>query len=595
MQLRAEGIEVALEGWPRLTAELRGGSPFRLGPVEVAVPEAKLPGIAGWSIANRSDEPVRVRSVSLVFRVESAPAAPLRMLRNGYQSWTPSGVATFGIDTDPSRAPGSFELVRAAHHADQAVAAPGELRSEWVTVVEGADGRVLVGFAGGNTHDGTLRLRPAGPSGPAGPEAGSAPQLLAEAFLGGARLNPGEERALHRLIVLGDGTADARAADLLAGWAAEVGRLGRARTGAPFQVGWCSWYQYFHDVSERDLKANLALATDWPFDVFQLDDGYQAAIGDWLETNDRFPTPIDGIAAAITAAGRSPGIWIAPFIVAPDSEVATMHPDWLAHRSNGEPLPGILNPAWGGGRGGLMWTLDTTHPEVRGHLRDVGAALVEAGYEYVKLDFTYAPSFDGRWFDDSMTPAERVRAGYGAVRAGAGEETFILGCGVPLSNVVGLVDGCRIGPDVAPTWDGQPGPAVMSGYEGSMPATRHALRNTFVRSFLHRQVWLNDPDCVMLRRSGTSMSAEAVEGWARAVGVSGGMVLVSDDLSLLDAQAAALLDEVVAMGRASDAAAIAGSPAICSDVMDQPEPTRLETGRLHLRIDPASGRSAPPS
>ena len=70
--------------------------------------------------------------------------------------------------------------------------------------------------------------------------------------------------------------------------------------------------------------------------------------------------------------------------------------------------------------------------------------LVAMGFDYLKLDFTFAPAVDGRWHDPTRTPAERFRAGYAAIRRGAGDGTFVLCCGVPLPTVEGLVDGCRI-------------------------------------------------------------------------------------------------------------------------------------------------------
>ena len=83
----------------------------------------------------------------------------------------------------------------------------------------------------------------------------------------------------------------------------------------------------------------------------------------------------------------------------------------------------------------------------------------------------------------------------------------------------------------------------------------NAWRNTLSRSFLHRRLWLNDPDCLMLRTDRTELEPEQMRAWALAVGVSGGMALVSDDLALLGADARALLDEVVALGREADARA----------------------------------------
>ncbi|HEX6570101.1 MAG TPA: glycoside hydrolase family 36 protein, partial [Acidimicrobiales bacterium] len=330
----------------------------------------------------------------------------------------------------------------------------------------------------------------------------------------------------------------------------------------------------------------------WPFEVFQLDDGYQAAIGDWLTPNGDFPSGLPGVAEAIVAAGHRPGVWLAPFLAAPDSGLAADHPDWLARTADGaHPRRAWWNPDWGGGGDGFLYALDTTDPAVLAHLEDLAAALVAMGFTYLKLDFTFAPSVDGRWRDPTRTPAERVRAGFDAVRRGAGDDPFVLGCGVPLANVVGLVDGCRIGQDVAPRWALSPADEIVPGYLGIQPSTQHAYVNTATRSFMHRRLWLNDPDCLMLRTADTALSPEAARTWARAVGVSGGMVLVSDDLALLDAGSRRLLDETVALGRASDEAVRAGRPVVVPDLLDAARPRRLEGGGRRLTVDPETGAS----
>ena len=526
-----------------------------------------------WSLANRSDVPVAVDAVAVVARLDPV-LEPLRMLRQGYQSWSPTAVATFRVDQDGSRAEGVRSLPIGMHHADWAPSEVDELRSELVTALRDDAGAVVVaGFLGGWEHDGTFRLRPAR-------DGGGGIELWIEAFLGGAVLAPGERRELHEVtIAVGQGDP----ASLLEAWAGALGSAAEARTTAPYQVGWCSWYHYFHGVTEADLRSNLALANRWPFDVFQLDDGFQAAIGDWLDTNDKFPTPIDGLAAAIAAEGRTPGIWIAPFLAGATSEVAVAHPDWLAtHLPTGRPLVGMVNDGWGG----AVNTLDTSNPEVLEHLEGVARALVEAGYPYIKLDFTFAPSMLGGYVDRSRTPAQRVRAGFDAVRRGAGEDTFLLGCGAPLGSTVGVVDGMRIGADVAPWWHPQPDQYRPPGHLGGEPATVNAWRNTLSRSFMHRRLWLNDPDCLMLRAERTKLEPEQMRAWALAVGVSGGMALVSDDLALLGPDARSLLDEVVALGREADAGA---HPPRCLDLMEVDPPTRLATATVELVGDPDDG------
>jgi alpha-galactosidase len=495
-----------------------------------------------WNVTNRSPLPVRVRSVRLVFDMHRFVGAP-RVFRNGYQSWSSSDVATFGTARDPSFSADN-PFFQAAHHADaETVANEYELRSEWVTIIgDDSDQKLLVGFVGSGNHDGTLRLTH-------GVEGDT--ELHVEAFLGGIELAPGESRQLDP-IVLATGT-DEHA--LLAEWADEVATAARARRDAEFQVGWCSWYHYFDDITEEALRANLAMAAEFPFDVFQLDDGYQAAIGDWLDTNDKFPSGLPAVAAAIRDAGYRPGIWLAPFLAAPDSQIAREHPDWLAQFRPGKPLKAWVNPSWGG----FMYALDTSNPEVLAHLESVGRALRAMGFSYLKLDFTFAPSFDGIWHDRRMSPAQRVRAGFKAIRRGAGEDAFILGCGVPLAHVVGVVDGNRIGPDVAPLWEPAPETEVIAGYLRTQPSTKYAQDATRLRQFMHRRLWLNDPDCLMLRTKETRLTEEQVREWAATVAASGGMVLVSDDLSLLGDDAKALLSETIAIAKRRDSSSAAAS------------------------------------
>jgi len=454
--------------------------------------------------------------------IDAGPAGDEPMVwRHGYQSWSPSGWARLGVDTDPTASP-AVSLVRSMHHADPAVVEdPLTLRSEQVVVVRGADGAEQVfGFDAGTEHDGTFRVS----------------------------LRDGRISIAVDAVSTAEPVHAVARYDSLDAWAASQ----PGRVHAPYQVGWCSWYHWFHSITEDALRRQLELAADWPFEVFQLDDGFQAHIGDWLETNDKFGSSMPRIASLIADAGRTPGIWLAPFLVSPASRVAQEHPDWLVvHEPTGRPLMGGYNDAWGG----LVGVLDTTRDDVLDHIAGVARSLVDMGFPYLKLDFTYAPSIPGAYADPSRTPAQRVRAGVEAVRRGAGETTFLLGCGMPLAQGVGLVDGMRIGPDVAPHWAPKPQPWEGEGYVEVAPSTESALKATIARQFMHRRLWLNDPDCLMLRTSQTELTPRQVQAWARAVGESGGMALVSDDLALLGPEARALLDEVIETGRAADAAA----------------------------------------
>jgi alpha-galactosidase len=97
----------------------------------------------------------------------------------------------------------------------------------------------------------------------------------------------------------------------------------------------------------------------------------------------------------------------------------------------------------------------------------------------------------------------------------------------------------RISPDVAPDWHPQlftPAIAPLLRPEMDFVSTRNAIRNIINRAPFHRRWWLNDPDCVLVRDHDTRLTEPEVRSLASAVALSGGMLLVSDDLSRLRAE-----------------------------------------------------------
>jgi alpha-galactosidase len=127
--------------------------------------------------------------------------------------------------------------------------------------------------------------------------------------------------------------------------------------------------------------------------------------------------------------------------------------------------------------------------------------------------------------------------GLEAIRRGAGEATFLLGCGCPFGPAIGIVDAMRIGPDTAPSWNpyfhwlGWARPLIKSN--PSVPALRNALRHTLNLSSLQRKWWWNDPDCLLVRDADSQLSEAEVHSAVTLTGLSGGMLVSSDDLHLV--------------------------------------------------------------
>ena len=340
----------------------------------------------------------------------------------------------------------------------------------------------------------------------------------------------------------------------------------RADVSAPFQRGWCSWYHYFHAITEDALRANLksleAMRSEFPLDVIQLDDGFQSALGDWDTTNDKFPGGLKKIAGEIRAAGFQRG-----HLDRAVSRCARLAPDDRASRLVHHARRAAANrfaPATI--RTGPRATTSSRTRSTRAirrfvaHLRHLFAKLTrDFGYSYLKLDFLYAAAAPGRRHDPGLTRGETLRHGLEAIREGAGDDAFILGCGCPLGQAVGVVDGMRIGPDVSPFWG-----STASG--AGDPSTVYALDAIIARSFMHRRLWLNDPDCLMLRARETRLTADERAALAATIVASGGMLIISDDMSLLDAEAGKLFRAVSQIAAEIDSNAMS-EPVLALDLM----------------------------
>jgi alpha-galactosidase len=474
--------------------------------------------LARASVANRGGVPLHLDTVRFALITGFEPSAPARFFKHGYQSWSASGSRTVGAERTHPR--DSMPRIIRLSHQSEAVRppdAPEACTSEIFTIVECGGEYALAGFIDGASSLTTLTVL-------------SPDQILARALMDGVELASGATREVAPFYFTRSRDKSAR---LAARWASRIGEAMNARRDAPFQRGWCSWYHYFHAITEEAMRSNLAalsaMRSEFPVGVVQLDDGFQAALGDWDRTNPKFPGGLARLADEIRAAGFEAGIWTAPFLAARDSRLMSEHPQWfIRHDESGQPLRAAYNPNWTMHEDKFAYALDPSHPDFRAHLEALFHKLVhEFGYSYLKLDFLYAAAAEGLRHDPGLTRAQTLRRGLEAIRGGAGGDAFILGCGCPLGPAIGIVDGMRIGPDVAPYW---------GGADSTDPSTVHALDAIIARSFMHRRLWLNDPDCLMLRARETKLTRDERLALAAVISGSGGMLLISDDMALLGAE-----------------------------------------------------------
>ncbi|MBW2091089.1 MAG: alpha-galactosidase, partial [Deltaproteobacteria bacterium] len=224
----------------------------------------------------------------------------IKMFQHGFQSWTPSQVvpATSGQQYPRLK---SFALM--SHFVDSPFWGRKDgLISSLFTVLKrsGTAAATLFGFTSQKTGLGELFLQNTG-----------SPFLFSHLDYGGKQLRPGETLAGESLCILhGD------VKTILEQYAVELGKLMGARLKEESPVGWCSWYEFYTKVTEKNLIEYVCALAEHPglgVEVVQLDDGYQAAVGDWFSLKRKFPSGLKALTEKIHDTGFKAGIWLAPF------------------------------------------------------------------------------------------------------------------------------------------------------------------------------------------------------------------------------------------------------------------------------------------
>lgn len=287
-------------------------------------------------------------------------------------------------------------------------------------------------------------------------------------------------------------------------------------------TGWTSWYNYYTGITEEIIIDNLEAfsSRSIPIDIFQIDDGYQDAVGDWLIINEKFPRGMKFIADSIKGRGYKAGLWLAPFICEKRSRLYKEHNSWLLRHENGEPVKAGFNPGWSG----TFYVLDFYNRSVRDYLKAVfDTVLEEWGFEMVKLDFLYAAALLPRKY---KTRGQIMHEAMKFIREIV-EDRIILGCGVPLGPSFGLVDYCRIGSDVALKWEDK---LLRSLNYRERVSTINSLRSTIGRRHLNGYPFYNDPDVFILREKNNTLTKEQRNTLCILNLIFGGLVFTSDNI-----------------------------------------------------------------
>jgi hypothetical protein len=208
------------------------------------------------------------------------------------------------------------------------------------------------------------------------------------------------------------------------------------------------------------------------------------------------------------------GIWYMPFSGDADTKWFADKQELFVKAANGS----VYNAEWGGN------PLDMSNPAARKYTEELARTICrDWRYKYIKIDGLWNGSATAQKYinteynddkigesklsDSSITHLQAYRMGLKAVRKGAGEDVYILGCNSPqnmrsFSGTFGLVDGMRIGPD-----NGVNYPGILRG---------PVFGGRFY--FLHNRVWQNDPDPLYVRDVLPLNQARMLSSWVTISG-----------------------------------------------------------------------------
>ena len=352
-------------------------------------------------------------------------------------------------------------------------------------------------------------------------------------------------RCFDRLSFLGKGAPTGGAA----GRAATAGRL--------IPGGYESWYNHYTHIDEKLILGDLEGLGSGPNlineyylkrgkpTVFQVDDGWEKAVGDWEADPAKFPGGMKATAERIEARGLIPGLWFAPFIAQNGAAVVREHPDWILRKRNGKPVVCGYNNGWDGD----YYALDISRPEVEDYLVRLFETVVEDwGYRYLKLDFLFAGLMRGERagggaaFEHYERLVRRITSRTVDRR---GRPVAWLGCGAPFEASFRHFPLMRIGADTRESWDWDL--LRRLGLEGR-PSAWVNMRHTIGKSILDGTVFVADPDVVFCREKGMQYGEREKELVALVAVLFASQVMFSDDThEAPSASEAAFTSRIVAL------------------------------------------------
>ncbi len=352
--------------------------------------------------------------------------------------------------------------------------------------------------------------------------------LIVYTDMEGKALVPGAEYRLERFVLMADGEAETAFLDR---YADTVAKINHAVPLQKVPVGWCSWSRYYKNVNEENLchviDSTGRYLGDLGVNIFQIDDGWEndgTFPGKFVVDEEKFPHGLDVVADAARANGMDFGLWLAPLIISEESRYfEEMKPLTIDYVTSGQP-------------GRHSYPFDPENEAFQKFLYDEFATLTKSyNVRYYKLDFLVFAwrnmNTGERLYGKSDYMLALFRRSLQTIRDAVGPDVTLVACGSPVLECAGIFNASRVTCDII--WGKSPeNPTYWE-------IMQNVIKTVMYRQFYNGVVFTNDPDGLVLRDQdvgdGFDCTWAEAKAWATMVALSGGSMLVNEELSELSA------------------------------------------------------------
>ena len=295
--------------------------------------------------------------------------------------------------------------------------------------------------------------------------------------------------------------------------------------------GYTSWYNYYQNINEEIILRDLE-GLDSRFNLFQIDDGYETFVGDWLDIDkNKFPNGFEAIVKKIHEKGYKAGIWLAPFVAEEKSKLFREHKELFKRDKQN-------NLVKAGGNWSGFYLLDMDNKDTLAYIEKCLRYYINLGFDFFKLDFLYAVTLP-RYYD--KTKAMATEKAYKFVRDIL-ENKLILGCGAIPSTSSSYFDYLRVGPDVSLKFDDV---WFMRFAHRERISTKVTLQNTIYRSIFNKHLFYNDPDVFLLRDENIELNNKQKEALLTINALFGSVLMTSDNIATYNDKTKELLEDAL--------------------------------------------------